>query len=150
VAFGAGRFEDALAHFRGAFERSGRAELLFNIGSAAERIREDRAALEAYRQYLQRRPDAANRSFVEARIRFLERRREPPRDDAALGGAVAAGPEAGDRVDEGSGVPVWVWIVAAVTVAAGVAIAILLVTAEDTVEPPIGGDVPAVMTLRWP
>src|SRR5690606_14179691 len=67
AAFAAGRLEEALALFTQAYEHSGRPELLFNIGSVAERLRDDQRALDAYEAYLTAVPDAVNRSFVERR-----------------------------------------------------------------------------------
>lgn len=40
AAFSDGRFDDALRYFRESFELSGRVELLYNIGTAADRLRE--------------------------------------------------------------------------------------------------------------
>lgn len=71
VAFDEGRFDDALRLFRRAYELSARAELLFNIGTTADRVRRDEEALEAFEAYLAARPDAPNRASVEARIGVL-------------------------------------------------------------------------------
>ncbi len=71
TAFDAGRFDSALESFQRAHALSGRAALLFNIGSAAERLRRDEMALEYYERYLRELPEAENREFVEARVRFL-------------------------------------------------------------------------------
>lgn len=72
AAYEAGKYEDALGFFEQAHARSGRPQLLFNIGQAAERMRLDEKALEKFRAYLTQVPDAANRMDVEARIRQLE------------------------------------------------------------------------------
>jgi tetratricopeptide (TPR) repeat protein len=72
AAFAEGRFGDALRYFQEAHELSGRPELLFNIGNAAERARRDDIALSAYRRFLEELPDAPNEAFVRERIRFLE------------------------------------------------------------------------------
>src|SRR5204863_122677 len=45
--------------------------LLFDIGSAAERLRRDDEAMRAYQQYLDTLPNAPNREYVESRIVFL-------------------------------------------------------------------------------
>jgi tetratricopeptide (TPR) repeat protein len=73
VAFDEGRFEDALRLFRRAYELSERAELLYNVGTAADRLRRNEEALEAFEAYLAQRPDADNRANVEARVAVLRR-----------------------------------------------------------------------------
>lgn len=72
AAYQAGKYQDALSFFEQSHARSGRPELLFNIGQAAERVRQDQKALEMFRAYLTQVPDAANRVEVEARIKQLE------------------------------------------------------------------------------
>jgi len=72
IAYADGRYDAALTEFRQAFELSGRQELLYNIGLAAERLRRDQEALDAYRAYIEARPDAANRAAIESRIHILE------------------------------------------------------------------------------
>lgn len=72
VAFSDGRYEDALRHFRNAHELSGRPEMLFNIGTAAERMRHDAEALEAFESFLVEVPDAQHRRQIEARIVILQ------------------------------------------------------------------------------
>lgn len=72
AAYEAGKYEDALTFFEQAHARSGRPQLLFNIGQAAERLRRDEKALEVFRAYLTQVPDAPNRADVEARIKQLE------------------------------------------------------------------------------
>jgi tetratricopeptide (TPR) repeat protein len=90
AAFDDARFEDALQHFLRAYELSGRAELLFNIGLAAERAGDTTRALDAFGRYLNELPDAQNRRDVEARITALEGRQgdgtvEAPAPDEAGG-----------------------------------------------------------------
>jgi tetratricopeptide (TPR) repeat protein len=72
AAYEAGNYSDALSFFQQAHARSGRPELLFNIGQAADRLRRDEQAIEALRAYLTQLPDAPNRVEVQARIRALE------------------------------------------------------------------------------
>jgi tetratricopeptide (TPR) repeat protein len=72
AAYEAGNYADALSFFEQAHERSGRPELLFNIGQAADRLRQDDKAIEALRAYVTQLPNAPNRAEVEARIRALE------------------------------------------------------------------------------
>ncbi len=73
VAFDEGRYESALEYFQRAYELSHRAELLHNIGVAAERLRRDAVALDAFRRFLAAVPDSERRASVEARIAILER-----------------------------------------------------------------------------
>jgi tetratricopeptide (TPR) repeat protein len=72
VAFDDGRFDDALEYFERSHELSGRPQLLYNIGSAADRLRRNAMALEHFEAYLEALPDAENRRSVEARIRLLQ------------------------------------------------------------------------------
>ena len=77
TAYDAGSYADALEFFEKAHARSLRPQLLYNIGQAADRLREDQKALTAFRAYLAAVPDAANRVEVENRIRALEHPRAP-------------------------------------------------------------------------
>lgn len=72
MAYGNGRFGEALERFQRAYELSHRPALLFNVASCQDRLRQDARAVESYRAYLEAQPDAENRGFVEERIRFLE------------------------------------------------------------------------------
>lgn len=71
AAYDEGEYEEALALFRRAHSLSGRVELLYNIGLAAERLREDRQALAAYEAYLEHIEDDGRRAAIEARIQIL-------------------------------------------------------------------------------
>lgn len=71
AAFEAGHFFDALKSFERSYELSNRPQLLFNIGSAADRARLDDRALAAYQRYLEALPDASNREYVEERISLI-------------------------------------------------------------------------------
>lgn len=73
VAWDEGRFREAWEYWHHSYRLSRRPELLYNVGQAADRLRMDREALEAFRLYLEKNPDAANRKEVENRIRILER-----------------------------------------------------------------------------
>lgn len=89
VAFDEGRYENALEHFRRAYELSRRPALLYNVGVAAERVRRDEEALAAFQQFLREVPDTPQRTAVEARVAILERaiqdraRPEEPSQDLA-------------------------------------------------------------------
>ena len=71
-AYDAGDYQLALSHFRQSYDLSERPELLYNIGMAADRLRRDAEALEAFRGFVQALPSASHRGEVEARIRLLE------------------------------------------------------------------------------
>jgi tetratricopeptide (TPR) repeat protein len=72
VAFEAGKYRDALDHYQRAYELTGAPILLYNIGQAADRLRLDATTLRAFQLYLQRYPDAPNRSEVLHRMAVLE------------------------------------------------------------------------------
>lgn len=61
AAYDAGRYEDALDSFERAYARSGRAELLFNVGQCLDRLRRDEEAVDAFERYLAALPNAENR-----------------------------------------------------------------------------------------
>ncbi|HMI89809.1 MAG TPA: hypothetical protein VK509_00520, partial [Polyangiales bacterium] len=91
-AFDAGLYDEAIERFEQAYELSGRPELLFNVGLAADRLREDERALVAFERYLEEAVDPVHREQVEQRVAALraarsraERRdRERAREEAAL------------------------------------------------------------------
>ena len=60
IAFGAGRFEDALSDFRRAYELSERPQLLYNVGLAAYRLRNDVLAREYFERFIEALPDHPN------------------------------------------------------------------------------------------
>ncbi|MBN8614809.1 MAG: tetratricopeptide repeat protein [Deltaproteobacteria bacterium] len=89
AAFSSGRYEEALERFERAHQLSGRAELLYNVGVSADRLREDARALAAFRAYLEALPEAPQHEEVQARITILEReveaaRRAPEPEPLAL------------------------------------------------------------------
>ncbi len=165
VAYEAGDYEDALRFFEQAHERSARPALLFNIGQAADRLREDERALTAYRAYLEQVPGAHNRTAVEARIRAIERaqqRREPrasepvvaPTPEATARAATPSieptpAPEAATDAteDDAGGITTrwWFWTTLGVVVVGGVIGAVAL-TADDAQPTLVQGDVEGVVT----
>jgi len=74
AAFSEGQYRDAWENFREAYILSKRPELLYNVGQSADRMRMDRDALAAFKLYLEKLPNAANRREVESRIAYLEDR----------------------------------------------------------------------------
>ncbi len=77
-AYQEGRYESALEHFEKSYELSGRPALLWNIATAADRLRRTDRAIEAFELFLAAKPDSDLRPQVEARLRVLreERRRQ--------------------------------------------------------------------------
>jgi tetratricopeptide (TPR) repeat protein len=72
-AYLAQRYEDALRYFRAAHQLSGRYELQFNIGQAADRLHRNAEALEAFQSFLADAPPSQHRSEIEARVAVLRR-----------------------------------------------------------------------------
>lgn len=70
-SFRAGDYEAAIDHFESSYRLSHRAELLFNIGTAADRLGRLDRAIEAYEGYLAELADAPNRDIVERRVAEL-------------------------------------------------------------------------------
>ncbi len=89
AAFSDARYEDALRYFRDAYRLSGRPGLLYNIGVAADRLRRDQEALEAFERFLAEAPPGTRqRQDAEARVRVL-------REAIARGEQAAPSPEGG-------------------------------------------------------
>jgi len=72
AAYAAGRFEEALVYFERAYELTDEPDVLYNIATLQDRLRQDAAALASYRAYLEVVPDSEARANIEARIRVLE------------------------------------------------------------------------------
>jgi tetratricopeptide (TPR) repeat protein len=156
TAYEGGRFEAALRHFQESYELSHRPALLFNIGSAADRLQMNERALESYRAYLEAVPNADNRELTEARIRFLEGvierggdRNVPTPEEAArtvgsdTGSQRDRPPPSGDVTSEW-----WFWtLIAVLAVGAIVGIAAGITVAASGVQAPLDGDVPTFMAL---
>ena len=91
VAFEAGSYEAAMRLFERAYELSERPELLYNIGTTADRLRENEKALDAFQRYLDQVPQAANRAAVERRVEVLQQslaREQALQAAAARGGGI--------------------------------------------------------------
>jgi tetratricopeptide (TPR) repeat protein len=79
AAFEAGRYADAHEDFARAHRLTHNPVLLYNVGLAADRMGDHaRAAVDAYRAYLEARPQAENREEVRQRIAELEAQLTPP------------------------------------------------------------------------
>jgi tetratricopeptide (TPR) repeat protein len=86
--FRAGDYRGAMIEFLAADAIAPSAILVHNVAVCQDRLGEVDAAMENYREYLRRRPDAPNRAEVETRVATLERTRGVPDvlpDDDALG-----------------------------------------------------------------
>ncbi len=140
VAFDDGRFDDALGYFERAHELSGRPQLLFNIASAADRLRRNAVALEHFEAYLAAVPDADNRRSVEARIALLrdalEHGREhgteqttvPTPEETAAAGMEGTDTTGGNEpTTESSRTGLWVGIGVGAAVLVGLAIVLAVV-----------------------
>jgi hypothetical protein len=162
LAYADGRFDDALEDFTRAYALSGRPALLFNIASAADRLRRDQEALEAYEGYLEQVPDVDNRRFIESRITLLreriaddeqrsaERGVPTPQEAASESAHVVGAPGDGPR-DAGERRVVsrwWFWTGVAAVVVAGVLTGVLVSRSSSSSDPFVGSDGQAHETLR--
>ncbi len=98
TAFADGRWDDALDHFKRAYELSGRVALLYNIGITADRLRRDDEALEALQRFVaEGPPDHPRMRDAQARVAVLERQAAEraahgtPTDDGSTGGTENTG-----------------------------------------------------------
>jgi tetratricopeptide (TPR) repeat protein len=140
-AFNDGRFEDALHDFRRSYQLSGRPELLFNIGSASDRLRHNQEALDAFEGYLEARPEAPNRREVERRIVVL---RHAIARDAALQAELESGQD-----DSGVLGAWWFWTGVGAVVVGGAILAFVLLR-DDPQELMTGTDGSVYTTLVAP
>jgi tetratricopeptide (TPR) repeat protein len=163
AAYDAGDFQEALLRFQEAYERSKRPQLLYNVGLAADRLRQNRTALTAFQRYLDEAPEPANRQEVENRIRTLEQivaDEERAARDEALTPTVAAAtmqPRSGQppqdtstaRDDDGGLLSQWwFWTITGVVISGAVLTAVLVTSGDDgELATPNSGL--QVETLRW-
>lgn len=150
IAFERGRYAEALQRFEHAYALSGKSELLYNIGLAADRIREDDRALEAFEQYLRETPSSPQREQVRMRVVALreararkqgedssKEQREAP-TPAEVAAASVREPEHdaftesdSDRDDGGVLSEWWFWTGASLLLIAGGVTAYVLLQPED-------------------
>lgn len=79
AAFVAGHYDEALQRFQHSYQKSGRPELLYNIGAAAERAGKYRVAVAAYEEFLAKLPDSEHPEVKERLAELRERAEaEPP------------------------------------------------------------------------
>jgi len=154
----AGQYDKALQHFQEAYLQSKRPQLLYNVGLAADRLRYNRTALEAFERYLKELPDAGNRVEVQNRVRALhevvDREAAASKTTGGMGAPVAAvtrvsgqPPQAVRGGDGGLISKWWFWTavgVVAASVVTGVAVAS---SGNSTGKPVPGSDGVVVLTL---
>ncbi len=83
AAYEAGNYRAALERFQEAYELTHEADVLYNVATAADRLREDRIALDAYRGYLEARPNTPDRAQITARIAVLTERIQEAEEESA-------------------------------------------------------------------
>ena len=94
AAYAAGHYEAALGFFQESYALSGRATLLFNIATSADRLRQNEVALENYEAYLAAIPRADNRAEVSSRVSVLrEELAQRQRLESSLANLEAQGEE---------------------------------------------------------
>lgn len=133
IAFGAGRFEDALSDFRRAYELSERPELLYNIGLAAYRLRDDVQALEAFERFIEALPGHPNAAQVRGRIETIRRDQASAARETENREAYEAEGDPGNEVSppaEQSRVGPWVLGVAGGALAIGGAVLLALALSD--------------------
>jgi tetratricopeptide (TPR) repeat protein len=108
AAFDDARFAEALEHFERSYALSGRVELLYNVGLAAERTGDVAKAMRAFDRFLLELPDSAQGEDARARLAVLERAtalrgpREPSVSEVAAPVAAPA-----PREDSGGSLVPW-------------------------------------------
>ena len=131
-AYEAGDYELAVERFEQALELvrdvQVRVLMLLNIGQAYDRLRRDEEALDAYEQYARLMPEGPRIDFVRKRIRTLRR---------ALGrDPLAPGP--GEPKDGGASWLPWALGGAALLVATGVVVGVLLASDDEALPDEVG------------
>jgi tetratricopeptide (TPR) repeat protein len=90
AAYDIGNYDEALRYFQQAYELSGRAELLYYVGQAADHLGMEQTALKAFAMYLGQVPDAPNQPEVQQRLIELQEIIADKRDAAEAEAAAAA------------------------------------------------------------
>lgn len=141
LAFDQGRFEEALDYFRRSHSLSQRPALLYNIGSAADRLRRDDEAIEAFEAYVAQVPDAPNRAEVESRLEVLRRSRARSVPTPAETAAQAQTSTPAEPVDEGSPITSkwWFWTGLGVIVAGAIVATVLIAGSSGGTQDPLPG-----------
>ena len=90
------RYSDAVREFQQAYDLSGRAELLYNIGIAHERLLDWGATIDAFESYLRLLPDAPNHDNVQARLELAWERLTASENSSATAPPSAPAVSAGE------------------------------------------------------
>lgn len=97
-AYARGDDKLAVEAFTQAYDQSGRAELLYDIGVVSDRLREDERAVAAFRAFIAQQPQAPEAELARRRVERLEQvlreRDEPGAGVVAAEGSAAAEPAA--------------------------------------------------------
>ena len=140
-AFEDGRFEDALKNFEKAYDLSKRPQLLYNIGTTADRLRLNAKALDAFKRYLAEVESPSNEREVQGRINALEKavaedKRKSELEAAAAATAAQEGQQPSEPQEEKKS-NWWVWALVAggAAVAIGVVIAIIVASSGGDAQP---------------
>jgi hypothetical protein len=72
LRFDEGRYQEAVDHFEAAYEITGAAEILYNIGRCHEELGRERTAVTYYERYLEQQPGAADAAEARERIERLK------------------------------------------------------------------------------
>jgi tetratricopeptide (TPR) repeat protein len=174
AAYEIGNYAEALRYFQQAYELSSRPELLYHVGLAADHLQQEETALQAFAMYLERVPNAPNRTDVEQRLVTLmeliadkrdateaEADSAPPVAPSPAEVALAAQPaastasrtDAAPARDEGS-TPIWkrwwFWAGAGAVVAAVVVTSVVASSGGETTtgEPFSGSNGMVIQTLQ--
>jgi hypothetical protein len=155
-------YDLALADFKGAYQRSGSPELLYNIAQCYRAMGDPGRAQTQYRAYLREKPDAPNRADVEKLIAAMDTaikaQKQPPTEATPPPGSVTAAP--GEATSPSTAAPAsttaapaaatltsapaerrplykkpWLWGVVAgavVLVAGGITVGVILGTKDST------------------
>jgi tetratricopeptide (TPR) repeat protein len=157
-----GNFQAALRLFERAYDLSGRAELLFNIGTVLDRLRRDEDAARYFERYLEVRPGAANSLAVQARLEVLrdrlrtqERANVPSPEEVANRQVVvpplhAEAPPARQDSAEPLRKKWWLWTTLVIVAGGGAIAGVLLTRDQDSrEEAPLLGSQGAVAVGLW-
>jgi tetratricopeptide (TPR) repeat protein len=93
-AYDLGRFDEAVSEFEAAYDIDDNTAYLFNIAQAYRRGNNDSKALEFYKTYLRKAPDAADRANVESILANIEKKLTPTAPPPAASTAPAPVPVA--------------------------------------------------------
>lgn len=147
-------FESALELFGQAYEMSGRVQLLYNVGLAADRAGLPERARRAYRRYLAAQPDGDRAAEVTARLQELDQAAKVPSPREAALSASSAAPMNSPVSDSGQRTPLrrawWLWTGVGVLVVGGVVAGMVATRGDDSAPLPETTTGLQVSALRGP